>query len=192
MLQPLKPTLEFYSAQIDALLNKALNDPDHRLSWLTLGSVDHNDQQAAPDLRTVVLRDFSPERTLLFYTDARSPKTSQFQLNSNACVLLFDHESMMQLRIYGTVIVDPHSTQCLKIRDTLPLNSKHNYNTAKAPGTSLPSASPIHQTDEMHFALLHFYSKTFDLLHLRKEGAVRIQAINGPNGSLKQLQWITP
>jgi general stress protein 26 len=187
-----EPTLTFYAQQIDSLLKKAISAPESRLHWVTLASVHSTKQGAEPDLRMVVLRAVDEDRNLLFYTDSRSPKTDQFKSNPKASVLLFDPTSMMQLRIYGEVRVDTESEGHLNALERLTDDSRINYSTLDTPGT--PSASWIISRDaqKMHFALLTFQSQTFDLLHLRRDGALRIQAINGSNQQLEQLQWVTP
>jgi pyridoxamine 5'-phosphate oxidase len=187
-----EPTLTFYAQQIDSLLKKAISAPESRLHWVTLASVHSTKQGAEPDLRMVVLRAVDEDRNLLFYTDSRSPKTDQFKSNPKASVLLFDPTSMMQLRIYGEVRVDTESEGYLNALERLTDDSRINYSTLDTPGT--PSASWIISRDaqKMHFALLTFQSQTFDLLHLRRDGALRIQATNGSNQQLEQLQWVTP
>ena len=187
-----EPTLTFYAQQIDSLLKKAIAAPESRLHWVTLASVHSTKQYTEPDLRMVVLRAVDEDRNLLFYTDSRSPKTDQFKSNPKASVLLFDPTSMMQLRIFGEVRVDTDSELQLNALEQLTADSRINYSTLDAPGT--PSASWVirHDAQKTHFALLTFQSQTFDLLHLRREGALRIQATNGSNQQLEQLQWVTP
>lgn len=187
-----EPTLTFYAQQIDSLLKKAILAPESRLNWVTLASVDSTKQVPEPDLRMVVLRAVDEDRNLLFYTDSRSPKTDQFKSNPKASALLFDPTSMIQLRIYGEVSVDTESEEHLNALKRLTDDSRINYSTLDTPGT--PSASRIisHDIQKTHFALLKFQSQTFDLLHLRRDGALRIQATNGSNQQLEQLRWVTP
>jgi general stress protein 26 len=192
MTNAIKPSLEFYAQQIDFLLNKAISEPERRLQWVTLGSLNTAENGHEPDLRIVVLRGVDPERNLLFYTDSRSPKTEQFKLNSKATVLFFDPTSMMQLRVYGEVLVDTASKEYLKALEELTDDSRINYTTLEAPGTLASSVHIPREETKIHFALLKFQSHSFDLLHLRREGAIRIQANNAPDHQLDQLQWVTP
>ena len=187
-----EPTLTFYAQQIDSLLNKAISAPESRLHWVTLASVHSTKQGAEPDLRMVVLRAVDEDRNLVFYTDSRSPKTDQFKSNPKASILLFDPTSMMQLRIYGEVCVDTESEEHLNALKRLTDDSRINYSTLDAPGTPSASWNVIHDAQKTHFALLTFRSQTFDLLHLRREGALCIQATNGSNHQLEQLRWVTP
>ncbi|MDA0379872.1 MAG: pyridoxamine 5'-phosphate oxidase family protein [Bacteroidetes bacterium] len=192
MIKATEPTLEFYAQQIDFLLNKATSEPESRLHWVTLGSVNTSETGNEPDLRMVVLRRVDTERNLLFYTDSRSPKIEQFKANTKASVLLFDPTSMMQLRIYGEVSVDTQSEECLKAIDDLSEHSRINYTTLEAPGAISSSKGIPYDVQKVHFGLLKFHSTKFDLLHLRREGALRIQANNAADQQLSQLRWVTP
>ena len=192
MKKAIEPSLEFYAQQIDFLLNKAISEPENRLQWVTLGSLNTAENGHEPDLRIVVLCGVDPERNLLFYTDSRSPKMEQFKANAKACILLFDQASMMQLRIYGEVLVDTQSEECVKTIHDLTEQSRINYTTLEAPGTISSSKVILYDDRTIHFALLKFHSTKFDLLHLRREGALRIQANNASDHQLDQLQWVTP
>lgn len=54
------------------------------------------------DARVVVLRAADPgARELVFYTDARSAKVAQLDADPDACLVVYDDERRLQVRLYG-------------------------------------------------------------------------------------------
>lgn len=77
------------------LLNGAII-PKHPFHTASIASI-HN---GLPEMRTVVLRKvLPPQKTLLFYTDYRSPKLDQIKLNNNISWLFYDAKSKLQIRL---------------------------------------------------------------------------------------------
>lgn len=69
----------------------------HPFHLFTLATVD---ETGAPEARTVVLRRFlGHEREVWFHTDLRSPKVVQLRRDSRACLLWYDPQSRVQIRI---------------------------------------------------------------------------------------------
>lgn len=184
-------TLDYYTAQIDLLLNRALQKID-QLHWITLSSVQVKGGEIFPDARTVVLRKILKKRELIFYTDSRSPKVTQFEQNKNAVALLYDRPAQMQLRIKGTIEIDTQSALFESARNQIPNQAKVNYNTLLAPGSSTLNKNPDRTDEVVHFALLRFHPHTFDLLHLTPEGGKRIEAKNTEHGVLSEARWLVP
>jgi pyridoxamine 5'-phosphate oxidase len=191
MIQKETSSLDHYTAQIDLLLNRALQKID-QLHWITLSSVQVKGGESLPDARTVVLRKILKKRELVFYTDKRSPKVAQFERNKNAVVLLYDHTAQMQLRIKGTIEIDAQSALFENVRDQIPNQAKVNYNTLLAPGSALLNENPDRTDEAVHFALVRFHPHTFDLLHLTPEGGKRIEATNTDDGMLSDARWLVP
>jgi hypothetical protein len=55
-----------------------------------------------PAARTVVLRSFDPQRrTLVFYTDRRSPKVAEVSADPRIAIVFYDGKRKIQLRIAG-------------------------------------------------------------------------------------------
>lgn len=191
MIQKETSSLDHYTAQIDLLLHRALQKID-QLHWITLSSVQEKDGELFPDARTVVLRKILNKRELIFYTDKRSPKVTQFEQNKNAVAHLYDRTEQLQLRIKGTIEIDTQSALFESARDQIPSQAKINYNTLLAPGSTVLDENPDRNNEVVHFALLRFHPHTFDLLHLTPEGGKRIKVKNAEDGMLCDARWLVP
>ena len=67
-------------------LGRAVRNPEHDWRVAVLARVDGD----AADARCVVLRDFDPtDRSLLFYTHARSPKPAQLAMRERGVLVLW-------------------------------------------------------------------------------------------------------
>lgn len=191
MSQKETSSLDHYVAQIDLLLHRAANKID-QLHWITLSSVKVESGTTLPDTRTIVLRKILDKRELVFYTDRRSPKVTQFEQNKHAVALLYDRAAQLQLRIHGTIEIDTHSALFKDAHDRVPNQAKINYNTLKAPGEAALSEDPDRNDEALHFALLRFLPHTFDLLHLTLEGGRRIEVKSTHEGTLGKARWLVP
>ena len=60
-----------------------------------------------PDARTVVLRDFDTEKlTINIHSDLRAQKIIQLKKNNNVCLVFYDHQKKIQLRVRGTASIE--------------------------------------------------------------------------------------
>jgi pyridoxamine 5'-phosphate oxidase len=89
-----------------------------------------------PEIRTVVLRKVVPEeRTLIFYTDYRSPKINQIKGNNSISWLFYDAKSRIQLRIKTVSTIHNDDELSLKRWNDSKLESKKCYLVQPAPST---------------------------------------------------------
>ena len=139
-------------------LNKGFTEKDHPFRFFTLGTVGL-DKMAR--LRTVVLRNVAEDLTLTFYTDKRSKKIIHINENSKVSTLFYHPDKMMQLKIEGlaTVIKDNHTLQ--NHWKNLNENSKKEYTTSLAPGSTLPDRNAIEylSDEENYFSIVTIQPK---------------------------------
>jgi len=126
--------------------------------------------------RIVNLREITPDKNLLFYTDSRSSKITQIDKNPNASVLFYDHRIKLQVIIRG--ILKIHSNDelwqdhCIKIEG----RSINDYNTLYPPGKKINNPLAVKRTQEINFAVLELLPQNIEYLKLRDEPN-RIRAV---------------
>ncbi|MGF7189882.1 hypothetical protein JOE11_002929 [Robbsia andropogonis] len=107
-----------------------------RFGLLQAASID---EDGAPSLRTVVLREVDPASgQVRFYTDARSPKIAQWRRDPRIALVGYDAERRTQLRMTGQVTFADNDAR----RAAWNALSQHNlidYRGTVAPGTPLAS-----------------------------------------------------
>lgn len=97
------PTLEELGATLWRELAGAAQDRAHEWRQPVLATVC---PEFGPQARTVVLREVDvASRTLLLYTDARSPKVAQLQADPRAQLLCWSRTLGWQLRLGGRILV---------------------------------------------------------------------------------------
>lgn len=97
------PTLEELGATLWRELAGAAQDRAHEWRQPVLATVC---PEFGPQARTVVLREVDvASRTLLVYTDARSPKVAQLQADPRAQLLCWSRTLGWQLRLGGRILV---------------------------------------------------------------------------------------
>lgn len=122
-----------------SLVNSGVTNRHSPAHMPTVGTVDEN---GAPQLRIMVLRDVSREtRTLRFHTDLRSIKAGQIRRNSATSVLVYDPAAKAQIRLSGRAIITEEGT----VADTAWMTStpfaRRCYMAEAAPGTPLTTSS---------------------------------------------------
>ena len=92
-------SLEETRKEIFSLLFQGVKKRKSNFHNLVLNTVD---LQNKPDARTVVLRSFSPEDlTIGIHTDNRSEKVEHLKNNNFSCLVFYDDQKKIQLRIRG-------------------------------------------------------------------------------------------
>jgi len=154
------------------------HDPFH---WPVLGTTG----KAGPDMRCVILRQFSmPERVLVCHTDARAAKVRAISNFSKVSWLFYHPKKKVQLRITGhaSLHTDDHFAD-RQWADTK-LSSRLNYCAIEPPGTPTDSPSSglpdfllnkvptLLETDKgrQHFAAISCRFDAIDWLVLRVLG----------------------
>jgi hypothetical protein len=140
-----------------------------------------------PDARSIVLREIdAPERRLIFYTDARSPKVRQIEATPQGTLMFWSPSLGWQLRMQVRLAVETSglavSSRWAKLQTTA---GADDYLAARAPGSPLDAPLADLGT-RSHFAMIEAMAETIDWLELHPDGHRRAQF-----GSLG-AKWLQP
>ena len=165
---------------------------------LALATVDGD----AADLRTVVLREVdASQQTLVFFTDARSPKVAQLQAHPQATLMVWSAALAWQLRLKARLVVQTDGAAVTSRWARMASSpAASDYLSARAPGMALPL--PLSQTQtqpEPHlepepdtngppqFAVVTATVQAIDWLELHADGHRRARFDTAGHG-----QWTVP
>ncbi len=126
--------------------------------------------------RTVILRELTKKKTLLFYTDLRSAKIEQINKNPHGSILFYNPSIQLQVFISGKINI--HSEDSLWNDHLLKIEGRslNDYNTQYAPGKPIKNPIAVTRTKDLNFAVLELIPNTIEYLKLRDEPS-RIRAI---------------
>ncbi|OGA98116.1 MAG: hypothetical protein A3E25_10270 [Burkholderiales bacterium RIFCSPHIGHO2_12_FULL_69_20] len=174
-------------------LSRAASDKGHAWRMMALATVAAPapaDDGAAPmaDLRSVVLREVNAqERTLMFFTDARSPKVAQITVQPAATLLMWCPQLSWQLRLRAQLVVERSGLAVSSRWARLKMKPAANdYLSPLPPGTPLAHPRPERGTRE-HFAVVQARVQAIDWLELHPDGQRRAVFDGDGRG-----QWLTP
>ena len=164
-------------------LAAAVGSKRHPWRVAVLATVDGH----GADARSVVLRDFQAEsRTLLIYTDSRSPKATQVAANPIGTLVLWSAELGWQLRLQVALTLQTSGLQVSSRWARLKLTpAAQDYLSPLPPGSPLSMPAPERRSRE-HFAVLAAQVQSVDWLELHASGhrRARFDAAGGV--------WLTP
>ena len=169
--RPVTPERQATLADVEAAvwreLGQAVRDPGHDWRVAVLATVDGD----AVDARCVVLRDLDlAERTLLIYTDPRSPKAQQVGAQAKGVLVLWSGLLGWQLRLRVALTLETSGLRVSSRWAQLKLTpAAHDYLSPLPPGTVLGSVPPQRESRE-HFALLAAQVLSVDWLELHAQG----------------------
>ena len=165
-------------------LAKAPRNKSHAFRVMGLATVDGE----RADLRSVVLREVQPdERTLVFFTDARSPKVAQIQRQPAGTLLVWCEQLSWQLRLRVQLEVETSGLAVSSRWARLKLTpAAQDYLSPLPPGAPVEHPLPERSTRE-HFAVVHARVQAIDWLELHAEGHRR--AVFDAAG---QGRWLAP
>lgn len=169
-VQPAPPAphgLAEVEAAIWREMARALHDKSH--GW-RIGVLATTDGEFA-DARHVVLRDVDrAARTLLVYTDARSPKVRQVAQHPLGTLVLWSEALGWQLRLRVALRLETEglivSSRWARLKMT---PGARDYMSPLAPGSPLARPSP-QRSSRAHFAVLVADVRSIDWLDLETEG----------------------
>ena len=180
-------------------LGQALRDKQHGWRLAVLATVDGQ----GADARSVVLRDLdATSRTLLMYTDARSPKATQLATHPHGTLVLWSAALGWQLRLRVALALETTGPRVSSRWARLKLTpAAQDYLSPLPPGTAMGSGlgsgegggesnrvgdiTPERQSRE-HFAVLAAQVQSMDWLDLHPEGHRR--ALFSAAGAV----WLAP
>jgi pyridoxamine 5'-phosphate oxidase len=140
-----------------------------------------------PDARSIVVREIdAPERRLVFYTDARSPKVRQIEASPQGTLMFWSRALGWQVRMQVRLAVETSglavSSRWARLQTTA---GARDYLAANAPGSPLDAPLADLGT-RSHFAMIEAMAETVDWLELHADGHRR--ALFGPGGP----KWLQP
>ncbi len=164
-------------------LARATRDRGHAWRFAVLATVDGE----AADARTVVLRDTDrATRTLLIYTDARSPKAAQLTAHPLGTLVLWSPQLSWQLRLRVRLALETSGLRVSSRWAQLKLTpAAQDYLSPLPPGSPLAAAAPERQSRE-HFAVLAAVVLSLDWLLLAATGHRRARF------DAAGAAWVTP
>ena len=176
-------TLAEVEASVWRELAQAVRDKQHGWRVAVLATVDGE----AADARSVVLRDLDePTRTLLIYTDARSPKAAQLAAHPQGTLVLWSEALAWQLRLRVALTLESSGLRVSSRWARLKLTpAAQDYLSPLPPGAELGGAVPERQSRD-HFAVLAAQVQSVDWLELHPDGQRRALLSGGG------AAWITP
>ncbi len=125
--------------------------------------------------RTVVLRNILDDFTLLFYTDARTPKVTSIQNNSTVSALFYNPNSMIQLQLVGNARLIKDEEKLTALWNEIGEHSKKDYITQLAPGSSIKNPNHVsYNIDKHHFCAVEVIANTIEYLQLKRPNHLRI------------------
>lgn len=187
-------------------LSRAVADKHHAWRTPVLGTVGTASEVAAPEARTVVLREVKAEaRQLFIYTDTRSPKVAQVAANPNVTLLFWSPQKHWQLRVtaHMTLLQDPAAV-AQRWQRVSNSPAAGDYLSTLAPGQAIDATPPAPQvtmspaapagavpaqhSQAPHFSVLVATATHFDWLELARGGHRRagFDLVNGTSN------WLVP
>ena len=186
---------------IKLLMEKALENSNHPYRTFSLASLD----EKAPNLRTVVLREFSFENYFFdCHSDIRSPKVIEFKKNNKFSALFYSTEKKIQLRFKGEVELLHKNSITKKRWEIVTPSSKRCYMGPFSPSESLEEYHPNIPDDVKfknpseeessvgynNFVIIRCHFHEIDFLKLKYSGHQRCKFIF--NEENIKVNWIAP
>lgn len=175
-------------AHIEALiwqeLARCATDRAHAWRVCTLATID---TQGEADARSVVIREVDAERReLVFFTDARSPKVAQFEVNPLGTLVMWSADLGWQLRLKVNLRVETAGLAVSSRWAQLKMKpAAYDYLSPLPPGTPLERPVP-ERGSRGNFAVVTVQVLAIDWLSLRDEGQRR--AVFAPPEAARWLQ----
>lgn len=173
------------AARVRDELAQAVSTRGHPWRTATLATVT---PEGLPDARTVVLREWdAASDSLVFFTDARSPKIAQLQHQPQAVLVLWHAGLGWQLRmtVQTQVAFDGLAVTSRWARLTMS-PAAQDYLSPQVPGEALSTHSPL-GVSRPHFAVVQAQVVGMDWLALSPEGHRRAR-LSPPS----QAAWLQP
>ncbi|MEM1214079.1 MAG: pyridoxamine 5'-phosphate oxidase family protein [Bacteroidota bacterium] len=171
---------------------KAAHQKRHPWRLVTLATVADGVAQQ----RTVVLRRANwTERSLRFYTDARSAKMEAIRAGQLLSFLFYHPRHQVQVRLLAQPTLADETTK-RAIYNGLPLHATRDYRTQLAPGAELKADNPTYVSDPAAgFANFTIVENTFtelEILQLNRSGHRRARLNWSEDTAQWQSNWLVP
>lgn len=142
----------------------------HPFRYPSLASIEDN----SPTQRTVVLRDTTADFELVMYTDDRSDKINQFELNPKVSLLFYHPKKLLQVKVEGKVKMIRSGKEYESYWSKVQGKSQKDFMTKNPPGTPLDNPDQVdYKEDEHHFCLLKLVPEHLEFLQLKRPNHIR-------------------
>jgi hypothetical protein len=141
----------------------------HPHKYCYLASISGN----KPVNRTVVLRDMTEDKHLIFYTDLRSGKVEQFQNNPNAEALFYHPKKLLQVKVAGKMKVVENEDTIKYYKQKVQGGSTKDYTTQVSPGTPIKNPDHVDYGEKLNFAVLELQTESIESLQLKRPNHIR-------------------
>lgn len=125
----------------------ALDAATTRRTGFTLAGLATASADGAPQVRSVILRDWDPGRGVLaFATDGRSAKVREIRADPRVALVLWDDAAQVQVRLAGRAAVVADPDERWRRWDRLGPGTRRGYATTTPPGAAV--AGPVARDDD--------------------------------------------
>lgn len=142
----------------------------HPFRYPSLGSIENN----SPTQRTVVLRDTTKDFELIMFTDERSDKIKQLEINPNASLLFYHPKKLLQVKVEGQMKIIRSGKEYEDYWSRVQGKSQKDFITKNPPGTSIDNPDEVdYNENEHHFCLLKLVPEQMEFLQLKRPNHIR-------------------
>jgi pyridoxamine 5'-phosphate oxidase len=167
-------------------LHRGALDPKHPFRFVNLGTFGNG----FPQVRTVVLREVTPEVEFLIFTDFRSEKVKEIQSTPQVALHFYHPKKMMQIRVEAKAEIYFEDELSERHWKRIPAARRTEYMGILPPGNQILSPNPGWDLGQKSFfTILKISPQRIEALQLRKEGHLRIQFEIEKDW---KAQWLVP
>ncbi len=184
--------LAFSENKIWDLLLQGVINKKSKFHTPTLSTI----RESKVNSRTIILRKvLKNEKTLVFYSDARSNKCSDIKKNKNCTIHIYESKYNLQTQLYGSAKLENQTKKTKTIWQGLNDFSKKNYSSNISPGLKVRNYKNLKyfQDDEKgynNFSLINFKVSKIECLQLLSNNNQRVEFIY--KGDLIKRNRIVP
>ncbi|MEQ8238344.1 MAG: pyridoxamine 5'-phosphate oxidase family protein [Cyclobacteriaceae bacterium] len=168
-------TLEELKRTIIQRLKLAVKEHGHPFKNCSLATAGDHEL----DLRYVVLREVTDKLHLFIYTDARTQKVKDININHEVAALFYDPQEKLQIRILGHAKVHYQNELAEEAWEKIDVKNRRDYLSAKRPGEVVDTPDQAHEWLSAsvgdYFAIIEIVPQKMDVLQLSKSGHSRAQ-----------------
>ena len=154
-------------------LHRGALDPKHPFRYLTVATVG----EQFPQVRTVVMRQFTADLEFLAYTDVRSSKVQELLEVPRVSLLFYHPKKQVQVRVKALATIHVEDELAQEHWKRVPDKRRSEYQSKLDPATRIaaPAAGWESSSEHSHFSVLKFSPLSIEVLQLAREGHLRIQ-----------------
>lgn len=176
---------EFFSKKGDQAIWKLLHshlDQRKALQRMILTSINADQK---PQARTLILRELdSALKILYFFTDSRSDKVKQWQNNPYSEALAYCDESLLQIRLGGSIEVLEKGDIFDEALSKLKTHQYKDYNGVQPPGSPW-RANNSDSNKELNFSVIRLKCNQIEVLEIKPEAEEHLRCTYSYNSSGK-------